>query len=156
MIGKPARWLEGFRRYVLFSAAAHLLWEIGQLALFTLWYEDPAWQIAWAVGHCTVGDVMIAAASLALALWLIGSPRWSAIWSWRTAVAATAMGVGYTIYSEWVNTNIWSSWAYADSMPRLPWIGTGLAPLLQWIIIPPLGYWLCFANQPRGGKTCDP
>jgi hypothetical protein len=27
-------------------------------------------------------------------------------------------------------------------MPRLPLLGTGLAPLLQWLLIPPLVAWL--------------
>ena len=33
-------------------------------------------------------------------------------------------------------------WEYAEAMPRLPLLGTGLAPLLQWLLIPPLVIWL--------------
>jgi hypothetical protein len=38
--------------------------------------------------------------------------------------------------SEWVNVDLRSAWGYAETMPRLPWIGTGLAPVLQWLILP--------------------
>jgi len=28
------------------------------------------------------------------------------------------------------------SWAYTPAMPRVPPLGTGLAPLLQWLLLP--------------------
>ena len=30
------------------------------------------------------------------------------------------------------------NWRYSDLMPRLPPLGTGLSPVLQWLILPPL------------------
>lgn len=45
-------------------------------------------------------------------------------------------GVLYTIFSEWLNVVIRQTWAYAELMPVVPVIGTGLSPLLQWIAIP--------------------
>jgi len=34
-----------------------------------------------------------------------------------------------------------SRWAYSEAMPHLPVLGTGLLPLLQWLVIPPLVLW---------------
>ena len=52
--------------------ALNLAWEIAQLPLYTIWWTDPGSRIAFAAAHCTVGDLMIGAASLALALLLAG------------------------------------------------------------------------------------
>jgi hypothetical protein len=35
-----------------------------------------------------------------------------------------------------------SSWTYAPSMPIVPGTGVGLAPLLQWLLLPPVVVWL--------------
>lgn len=52
-----------------------------------------------------------------------------------------AVGVLITIAAEWVLTEGIERWTYAPSMPTLPVLGTGLLPLLQWIILPPLVVW---------------
>ena len=54
----------GVRRYLLLSIGLHLLWEIGQLPLYTIWSTDPLARQAFAVFHCTLGDAMIAGLSL--------------------------------------------------------------------------------------------
>ena len=51
-----------------------------------------------------------------------------------------ALGVSYTIFSEWLNIVIRAAWAYRDIMPVVPVIDAGLTPLLQWIIVPTLAY----------------
>ena len=42
----------------------------------------------------------------------------------------------YTVYSEYLNTVVRGAWAYTEWMPTVPWLGTGLSPLAQWLIIP--------------------
>jgi hypothetical protein len=56
-------------------------------------------------------------------------------------VTTLVIGLGYLVYSEWVNIELRGSWAYTEAMPRLPPFGTGLAPLLQWLVIPPIALW---------------
>ena len=51
---------------------------------------------------------------------------------------AVAFGIAYTIYSEWLNTTVRQSWAHSPLMPVLPLIGTGLSPILQWLVVPSL------------------
>lgn len=134
-------WFPVLRRYVLFVASVNLLWEIAQFPLYTLWYEGTVGEIAFAVAHCTAGDVMIASLTLLAALLLIGDRTWPVRRYWAVAGLALVFGVGYTIFSEWLNTEIRGSWAYADAMPVLPIIGAGLTPFLQWILIPLAGFW---------------
>jgi len=118
--------------------ALHLLWEVMQLPLYTIWTSGTAGQRWYAVAHCTGGDVMIAALTLLAALAIAGSSRWprerqSAVW-----LIAVVLGVGYTIFSEWLNVSVRASWAYSTAMPTLPLIGTGLSPFAQWLIVPTL------------------
>lgn len=136
-----AMWSPGlvtFGWYLALLLPANLAWEAAQLPLYTIWTEASARTIVFAVLHCTVGDGMIGAFSLAGALVLLGAREWPARGAAGVAVAATAVGLGYTVFSEWLNVEIREAWAYAEAMPRLPPLGTGLAPVLQWLVLPPL------------------
>jgi len=131
-------WLAALRWYLPLVFAANLAWETGQLPLYTLWGEGSAGEIAFAVGHCTGGDVLIAFGALILALVTLGEANWPEAGFARVASAATGLGVAYTVLSEWLNTSVRQSWAYTEAMPTLPPLGTGLAPLLQWLLLPPV------------------
>jgi hypothetical protein len=48
---------------------------------------------------------------------------------------AIVLGAGYTIFSEWLNVAVRRSWSYTAAMPVVPFLGTGLTPLLQWLIV---------------------
>jgi len=81
--------------------------------------------------HCTGGDVLIALSSLGLAILVLRSWRWPADGFGLVLMAATLIGIAYSLFSEWWNVEWRRTWAYASSMPRLPWAGTGVTPLLQ-------------------------
>ena len=89
---------------------------------------------------------MIAVVALAVALLLTRSWNWPTQGWVRVTIAATLVGLGYTVFSEWLNVDLRQSWTYAAAMPRLPPLGTGLAPLLQWLLLPPLAM---LATRPR-------
>ncbi len=129
-------WLDAIRRYLIAIAAGNFLWETAQLPLYTLWDTGTFSQIAGAVFHCTLGDVIIAAVALVIALVLFASPGWPHASFGKVLCAAIVVGVGYTIYSEYANTTLRAAWTYSTRMPTLPWFGTGLAPFMQWIIVP--------------------
>jgi hypothetical protein len=132
----PGAWLAALRWYLPLTLAMHLAWEIAQLPLYTIWREGSAGEIAFAVLHCTLGDGLIAVVVLILALVLVGHGDWPRRCFAEVAAAATATGVGYTVWSEWLNVTVRGTWAYAVAMPTVPPLGTGLTPLLQWLILP--------------------
>jgi len=87
--------------------------------------------------HCSGGDTLITAVTLAAAAALARLFCWRPF-GWRMVCTAIALGATYTIFSEWMNVEIRRTWAYAATMPVIPWLGTGLAPLLQWLVVPGL------------------
>lgn len=90
--------------------------------------------------HCTGGDILITLSTLLLALLLFGRPNWPQAQGVRVLNAVLIFGVGYTIFSEWLNIEIREAWAYRDLMPVIPVIGAGLSPILQRIVIPIAAY----------------
>ncbi len=142
MTADDPNWLGFVRRYLARSALLHLVWETLQLPLYTLWRTGTTREIAFAVLHCTAGDIMIAALALVAALVLVGAADWPRSRGLQVTLVMLAIGIGYTIYSEWLNTVMRQGWAYTSAMPRLPWIGTGLSPLLQWVVVPLVAMWL--------------
>lgn len=128
-------------RYLAISAGLNLAWEIAQLPLYTIWRTASSGEILFAVVHCTLGDVLIAAGSFLLALLLVGTRlRRGQLKLGRVAPVTVVLGLAYTVFSEWLNVNVRASWTYAPAMPVLPPLGTGLTPLLQWMIIPLLAF----------------
>ncbi len=141
-------------RYLPWFVALNLAWEIVQLPLYTLWAEGSPGFIAFSVVHCTLGDAIIGAATLALALIATRAPE-LARWRWaRIAAVAALAGAGYTIFSEWVNTVVLDNWAYSERMPVLHVFGLeiGLSPLAQWLLLPPLALWLVLRTI-KGERT---
>lgn len=83
-----------------------------------------------------------------MALVLFGPKDWPSVGSGRVSLATVILALAYTVFSEWLNIEVRHAWAYRDIMPTLPWLGTGLAPLAQWIVVPLLA--LRFARRARG------
>ena len=141
-------WPRVLGRYLIGSVLLHLVWEVVQLPLYTLWTTGTAGQKAFAVIHCTIGDTMIAGLSLLLALAIAGRPNWPNDGTRSVWLLLIVFGAGYTIYSEWLNVNVRGAWSYSGIMPALPIIGTGLAPLLQWIVVPTLVLRIALGRAP--------
>lgn len=143
----PLAWRLIALRYLPLLGAFNLVWEIAQLPLYTIWQEGSVPWIAYAVAHCTLGDLGIGGLSLIAALTVTRSgvpATWSLI---KVAAITTAFAASYTVYSEWLNTSVRHAWAYSDLMPVVPVIGTGLSPLLQWLVIPALALALSSKND---------
>ncbi|MGQ0546704.1 MAG: hypothetical protein ACT4P3_15430 [Betaproteobacteria bacterium] len=139
-----AAWRMLALRYLPWLAALNLGWEAVHVPLYTLWSEASPGYIAFSIVHCTLGDVLIGTAALALAL-IAGRERTLEGWRWRRLAALTAFfGIAYTVFSEWMNTKVLASWAYAKAMPtlQLAEIEIGWTPLLQWLLLPPVALYL--------------
>ena len=138
--------LSALRRYLMASLLGNLVWEFAQLPLYTVWQEGSPREVAFAAIHCTGGDVLIASGSLLGAFMLAGNRRWPHERFCSVASITILAGLGYTVFSEWLNTEIRGSWAYSEWMPTLPLIGAGLSPLAQWIAVPFASLW--WARRP--------
>lgn len=135
-----AVWSLIVRRYLPWLVILNLAWEVAQLPLYSLWTEASPAYLAFAVAHCTAGDAVVGIAALAVALIATRAPA-LASWRWgRIAAMTTLAGVGYAVFSEWMNTVVLRSWTYSELMPvlRVAGVEFGLAPLAQWLLLPPL------------------
>ncbi len=150
----PDLWLPTLRRYLLFLAGGNLIWETLHLPLYTIWQEGTVGELAFAAVHCTGGDILIALSSLVLALVLVSDGRWPVKRYVAVAALAIAFGLGYTIFSEWLNIVVRKSWAYSDLMPVIPVVDAGLSPVTQWIVLPLAGFW--FARRPLRNRSKAP
>ena len=131
-------------RYLPLLAVLNFAWEWGQVRLYTIWEESGIGYISFAIAHCTLGDVLIGAATLLVALAALRAPplgRWNLL---AIGILATILGVGYTAVSEWLNTVVWASWQYSSAMPlvEIGGVRIGVSPLAQWMIVPPLALYL--------------
>jgi|GEM_PF-504097 len=156
---------KAIRFYVLISFFLHTFWEIGHLPLYSLWLEDSLVVKTTYVFHCIVGDAVIAFTSLFIALIFSKNRKWPAKRFATTSAFTLVLGLVYLFFSEWLNVEIRQSWAYTDKMPTVPPLGTGLSPLLQWIIIPTIALMatkkahehmsIKNGNQPTHDKTAS-
>jgi hypothetical protein len=117
-----------------------LAWESARLPLYTLWRTGTAGGKLFAVVHCTLGDLLIALASLAFGLVLAGHRDWPARRFGAVGALTMAFGLSYTAFSEWLNIVVRESRAYSELMPVVPVFGfnVGVSPLLQWVVVPTL------------------
>ena len=125
----------------LWSALAFILnltWEIAQVRLYTIWAAADGMSVAWALFHCSLGDVVIALAMFALAGRVLRRADWPASRPWTGGVIVVIGAVAFTAWSEWHNVYRAGNWSYTASMPMI--FGMGLSPLLQWLwlILPPV------------------
>ena len=95
--GSDRDWLSALRVYLAASAVLHLVWEVAQLPLYTIWRTGSAGEITFAVLHCTAGDVMIATLVLVTALVAFGSAAWPRNGFRPVAAAVVSFGAGYAV-----------------------------------------------------------
>ena len=130
----------------------HLLWEIAQFPLYTVWHEGTWSYILYGLAHCTLGDQLILLVAYEIVAVLAGSRYWAYRSTPVYVFFFTFLGVAYTIWSETINVRIKGTWGYTDLMPLVPGIEIGGMPFLQWLLIPPLLVWfmrLLFAASSR-------
>lgn len=133
-----------------FSFLLHFVWEMWQVPFFAGMTSTSHWS---GVGICTrasFGDAAMAVTAFWAAALLRRSRHW--LRSPRGAELAVYLAVGLilTVAFEWLATGPLGRWSYGPEMPRIPVLGTGLLPLLQWVVVPPAALWIT-ARQLRGG-----
>lgn len=114
----------------------NLLWEAAQLPFYAFAPTYGPLQIAWSVVHCTAGAVAIALGAYAAAALVTRDREWPTRRPSLGLPVALAVGVAWTVLSEWLNVHVRGAWTYAPTMPTFA--GVGMMPLLQWLAIPPV------------------
>src|ERR1017187_4448830 len=92
-----------FARGGLWTALAFVLnvaWEIAQVRLYTIWAEADRLSVAWALLHCSLGDVLIALAMFLLAGIMLWRSDWPASRPWMGGAIAVIGAVAFTAWSE--------------------------------------------------------
>lgn len=125
----------------LFAFLLNLPWEFWQVPFFAGMPSTAHWEGVRACTRAAAGDAGIALAAFGAVAVLARSRRWILRPRRCEAIGFVAVGLLVTIVFEWLATGPLERWRYAPSMPRLPLLGTGMLPVLQWIVIPPLVLW---------------
>ncbi len=86
--------------------------------------------------HCTFGDVILTLVSFWLVCAANRNRRWFLHLNGLNLIGFITIGVVGTVMSERVNVHILKAWTYNQLMPIVPGLKVGLAPLLQWVVIP--------------------
>jgi hypothetical protein len=113
-----------------------------QVPLFAGMAEASHGSVVWACIQAAGGDVLILLASFWMASIVCGSRQWLIAGERKPAVALIITALIVTIILERLATGPLERWVYADSMPIIPFLNVGVAPLLQWLLLPPLIMWL--------------
>ncbi len=139
------------RRYMIVIVLLNLIWEFVHMPLYTIWNEGTTEDILFAAIHCTGGDALIGLTAIMLAIFMFGGSSWPGKYWQAVMLATVTIGLGYTVFSEWLNIVVREAWAYRDIMPVVPILNVGLSPLLQWIVIPIIAFQ--FALKPPERRT---
>lgn len=128
---------------VLFGFLISFPWEMLQAPLYVGMAEAPHWS---ATLHCliaTLGDCTLFVAAFGITAAILRNRHWIRTATLTQVFWFTAIGLAVTVLIEAgaVRGFGWT-WRYSGLMPRLPLLGTGLSPVLQWVILPPLVVWL--------------
>lgn len=125
-----------------FSFLLHFVWEFVQVPAFSGMAEMGHWEAIKLCLSATIGDVGFALT----AFWVASLAARSRDWVFEPTRLPLglflAVGILLTIGFEYYYTSVSLRWSYSELMPLVPPFGTGLTPIVQWLIIPPLVVWL--------------
>ncbi len=141
-VPRCCRWLDLPEWNVcLFSFLLNFFWEIQQMPF----YQVPSgFSYVDMSRNCTLATIGDAGISL-VAFWVVAAIAKSRQWfrqpsRWQVG-SFILVGVIITVVFEALATGGLQRWKYATFMPTLPFLGTGLMPLLQWLLLPPIIIW---------------
>ena len=148
--------VQNHRTYRLYVASvagtAYVLnfaWEVSQGFLYN-GYKYDLKHISFCA-LASVADVLMVFMLLYGFALIYGNVYWTRnMKPFQIAVLMITGGLG-AIVAETLHTGR-GSWAYAEAMPLLPWVGAGLTPVLQFTILPLIIFLVC-RNAIANGKT---
>ncbi len=138
---------------LFFSFLLNFVWEMWQVPYYQDMERAPHFEAVRICTRASLGDGLISV----IAFWtaaLQGTRRWHLEPRAGPWLIYLATGVAITVVLEWLATGPLERWSYAGAMPRLPLIGTGLLPVLQWLLLPPLTLALMRRQTRNAHRPC--
>lgn len=118
------------------SFTFHFVWEFLQVPTYGGMSTISHWEGVKICTAATVGDVGFALTAFWVTAAIARSRRWIiAPRPWQLALFLV-IGIALTVGFEFYYIEVSERWSYSHLMPRVPPLGTGLSPLLQWILVP--------------------
>ena len=121
---------------IVFSFLLHFAWEILQAPLFSSLDDVAHWAGIKTCLWATFGDVGLALAAYLLTAVVSSGRRWVYAPQRSEVLLFLTVGILVTIGVEFYSTQMSMRWIYAPNMIRIPFVGVGLSPLLQWVVVP--------------------
>ncbi len=125
-----------------FAFLINFVWEMLQMPLFSYPSNASLVQINLACLQASAGDAVM----IVIAFWIVAILQKDRRWILHPSVGSLALfllpGILMTVVFEAMATGPLHRWTYAEAMPILPGLGTGIAPLAQWLILPQVVAWV--------------
>jgi hypothetical protein len=137
-----------------FGVLVNLPWELLQIPFFDGMSRAPHWQATKVCSLAAVGDGALLLGAYWVTAAMARSRQWVLHPRLRDVLVLLSVAQVMNALFEWLNTEIWQRWAYIPAMPTVPLLGTGLAPVLQWLCLAPLVIWIV-GRQIRGELARD-
>lgn len=122
----------------IFGFLLNFFWEIWQAPLFGGMDKLTHFESNMSCTQAALGVVVI----LLVAFWIIALSARSRSWIIHPTTVQVSgfiiIGIVISMIFEAVAINFLNRWQYVVVMPTLPILGTGITPVLQWLIIPPI------------------
>ena len=134
--------------FLFFGFIINLFWEIVQMPLFTSYQEATFLGINTACIQASAGDAVMIVVSFWILAILFKSREW--IYQLNTFRIGLFLipGLVFTIIAEHLAIGPLGRWEYGNLMPVLPFFGTGVVPIIQWMVIPALVLWVVRKSYP--------
>ena len=123
-----------------FAFLLHFAWEMWQAPMYRTMVRASHLEAVRVCSFATLGDAGIQLLAFAAAAVAAGSRLWLARPRRTPMIVYLVVGLLITVVLEWVNVYVLRRWAYMEQMPVV--LGIGIAPMLQWLVIPPVVLWL--------------
>ena len=124
---------------VLFGFLISFPWEMLQAPLYVGMAQAPHWSATLRCLVATLGDCVLFLLAFGMTGAIFRNRHWIRAATFLQVFWFTAIGLTVTVLIEAAAVRgIGWNWRYTALMPRLPLLGTGLSPVLQWLILPPL------------------
>jgi len=142
---KKATDKKAFNKFVftttVFSFLLNFTWEVIQISLYK--------GSSCSIGHIAFCGLASVADSIMVLLLYFGvafifrKPLWIQHLKWQRIAIVILIGGTGAVLAEMRHLSS-GSWAYADSMPIIPIVNVGISPVLQFMVLPLLIYFLSF------------